>query len=233
VTVKSEYGVEYADAQQWLAKQPDGVAKVVVYDPPYAVGTPVRGREDGAAGSVFGPFSFLSKTLSECARVLVPGGIIMVFADWRRMPDLGYIASTVGLRPSTCIAWVRTRPGTGGLFRASWDPILIVSRGVPSAIDRAAIRNVVVADYPSRRGHPYEKPAEVFRHVFPRICRPGDLVMDPFAGSGVSKRVAEELGLRWAGCDIDPAYAEGGGFQHDGAGIGATDGEAFSTLVSG
>jgi DNA modification methylase len=214
VTVKSESGAEFADAQQWLAKQPGGAAKVIVYDPPYAVGTPVRGREDGAAGSVFGPFSFLSKTLSECARLLVPGGVVMVFADWRRMPDLGYIASTVGLRPSTCVAWVRNRPGTGGLFRASWDPILIVSRGVPDAIDRAAIRNVVVADYPSKRAHPYEKPAEVFRHVFPRICRPGDLVMDPFAGSGVSRRVAEELGLRWAGCDIDPAYADGDWFHH-------------------
>jgi site-specific DNA-methyltransferase (adenine-specific) len=198
---------DFADAQQWLAGRESESAKLIVYDPPYAVGTPVRGKEDGAAGSVFGPFSFLSRTLSECARLLVPGGIVMIFADWRRMPDLGYIASTVGLRTATCVAWVRNRPGTGGLFRASWDPVLIVARGVPDAIDRAAIRNVVVADYPTKRVHPYEKPPEVFRHVFPRICRPGDLVLDPFAGSGVSRRVAEEYGLRWAGCDIDPAYA--------------------------
>lgn len=199
--------VEFADAQNWLAAQDSGTAKVVVYDPPYAVGTPVRGREDGAAGSVFGPFSFLSKTLSQCARILMPGGIVMIFADWRRMPDLGYIASTVGLRPATCVAWIRSRPGTGGLFRASWDPILIVSRGVPDAVDRAAVRNVVTADYPSKRDHPYGKPAEVFRHVFSRICREGDLVVDPFAGSGVSMDVANELGLRWIGCDIDPNYS--------------------------
>lgn len=197
-----------ADALEWLPSRPDGCARLVVYDPPYAVGSPVRGREDGAAGSVFGPFAFLARTLAETARVLMPGGVAMLFADWRRMPDLAYIASTVGLRPSTCIAWVRSRPGTGGLFRASWDPILIVARGTPDAVDRAAVRNVVVADYPSRRVHPYEKPPELFRHVFPRCCRPGDLVLDPFAGSGVSGRVAREFGLRWAGCDIDPAYAE-------------------------
>lgn len=199
--------IEFADALDWLKDRPTGEAKLIVYDPPYAVGTPVRGREDGAAGSVFGPLSFLSRTLSECTRILVPGGIVMIFADWRRMPDLGYIASTVGLRPSTCIAWVRNRPGTGGLFRSSWDPILIASRGVPDSIDRSAVRNVIAADYPTKRDHPYGKPPEIFRHVFPRICRPGDLVLDPFAGSGVSRNVAGEFGLRWAGCDIDPQYS--------------------------
>jgi hypothetical protein len=171
--------------------------------PPYAVGTPVRGREDGAAGSVFGPLSFMSRTLAMTAAALRPGGVCMLFADWRRMADLAYIATTVGLRASTCVAWTRKRPGTGGLFRSAWDPILLCSRGVPDAIDRSAVRNVVEADYPSKRRHPYEKPAEIFRHVFPRICRIGDLVLDPFAGSGVSGVVAIEFGLRWEGCDID------------------------------
>lgn len=200
--------IDHADALEWLERQPPGEATVVVFDPPYAVGTPVRGREDGAAGSVFGPLSFMSRTLALSARALRPGGICMIFADWRRMADLGYIASTVGLRPATCVAWVRNRPGTGGLFRASWDPILIASRGVPDAIDRAAIRNVVAADYATRREHPYGKPPEVFRHVFQRVCRVDDVVLDPFAGSGVSGQVAAEMGLHWRGCDIDPTFAE-------------------------
>jgi hypothetical protein len=85
------------------------------------------------------------------------------------------------------MAWVRTRPGTGRLFRASWDPILIAARGVPKAVDRAAIRNVVItagdfggadlgmeefsgedvpavieADYERPRRHPYSKPPAVY-----------------------------------------------------------------------
>lgn len=200
--------IDHADALDWLSDKASGEATLVVFDPPYAVGTPVRGKEDGAAGSVFGPLSFMSKTLTQSARVLRPGGVCMIFADWRRMTDLAYIATTVGLRASTCVAWTRKRPGTGGMFRSAWDPILLVSRGVPDAIDRAAIRNVIEADYPTKRRHPYEKPPEVFRHTMERICREGDLVLDPFAGSGVSGRVALDLGLRWEGCDIDPAYAK-------------------------
>lgn len=200
--------IAFDDAILWLPTLPDACAKVVVFDPPYAVGTPVRGREDGAAGSVFGPLSFMTRALRECCRILVPGGIAMLFADWRRMPDLLYISSTVGLRPATQIAWVRTRPGTGGLFRSSWDPIAIVARGVPAAIDRAAIRNVVEANYPSKRVHPYEKPVEVYEHVLRRVIVPGDLVVDPFAGSANSRIAAENVGAAWKGCDIDPNFAD-------------------------
>jgi site-specific DNA-methyltransferase (adenine-specific) len=203
-----QFKADHADALDWLPTIQSQSAKIVVFDPPYAVGTPVRGKEDGAAGSVFGPLSFMSKALTQCSRIVMPGGVVVIFADWRRMPDLAYVATTVGLRASTCIAWTRKRPGTGGMFRSAWDPILIASRGVADAIDRAAIRNVIEADYPTKRIHPYEKPAEVFRHIFPRISVPGDLVVDPFAGSGVSARVARELGLNWIGCDVDPQFAQ-------------------------
>lgn len=198
--------IVHADATEWLDELPKGCATCVVYDPPYAVGSPVRGKEDGAAGSVFGPLGFLSRTLTQTKRVLRPGGICLIFVDWRRMADLGYVASTVGLRASTCIAWTRPAPGTGGLFRSSWDPILIVSRGTADAVDKSAVRNTIEAAYPRPKRHPYEKPAKLFEYIFPRVCKPGDLVVDPFAGSGVSGEVAGRLGLSWLGCDIDPDF---------------------------
>lgn len=201
---------EWDDALLWLPGIADQTVRAAIFDPPYAVGTPVRGKEDGAAGSVFGPLSFMSRALREVSRTLMPGGVVAIFADWRRMPDLAYVASTVGLRPATQIAWVRRRPGTGGLLRSAWDPILICARGVPDAIDRAAIRNVVEADYPSKRAHPYEKPVEVYEHFLRRVVRPGDLVIDPFAVSSASRRAAEGLGAVWRGCDIDPVYATTG-----------------------
>ena len=207
-TVPLGAAIEHADALDWLAAIEPGTAAAVIYDPPYAVGTPVRGREDGAAGSVFGPLSFLSRTMSLCARALRPGGIVIIFTDYKRMADMCYVATVTGLRPAACVAWVRTRPGTGGLFCASWNPVLIVSRGIPDAVDRAAVRNVITADYPARRTHPYQKPAAVYEHILALACRPGDLVLDPFAGSGSSRDAAAKLGLRWRGCDIDPRFTE-------------------------
>lgn len=200
--------IDFNDALLWLPTIETGTVRAAIFDPPYAVGTPVRGKEDGAAGSVFGPLSFMSRALREVARTLMPGGIVLVFADWRRMPDLAYVCSTVGLRPATQVAWVRNRPGTGGLLRSAWDPILIAARGVPDAIDRAAIKNVITADYDTKRSHPYGKPSAVYKHILERVVRPGDLVIDPFAGSGSSQVAAEDLGAVWRGCDIDPVYAD-------------------------
>jgi site-specific DNA-methyltransferase (adenine-specific) len=211
--------IEHADASGWLPAQGTAAAKAVIFDPPYAVGTPVRGREDGAAGSVFAPFQNLHRWLMLTRDVLAPGGVVIVFADWRRMSDIGYLCSISGLRPATTVAWVRKRPGTGGLMRAAWDPVLIAARGVPDAVDRAAVRNVVEtfeeggegvieADYPVPRLHPYGKPPKVTTHILSRICREGDLVLDPFAGGGSSRLSARDLDLRWAGADIDADYAE-------------------------
>lgn len=56
--------IEHADALDWLEAREPGTAAAVVFDPPYAVGSPVRGREDGAAGSVSGPLSFMQRTMS-------------------------------------------------------------------------------------------------------------------------------------------------------------------------
>jgi len=47
--------IEHADALDWLAAREPGAATAIIFDPPYAVGTPVRGREDGAAGRTARP----------------------------------------------------------------------------------------------------------------------------------------------------------------------------------
>jgi hypothetical protein len=44
----------------------------------------MRGREDGAAGSVSGPFSFMHWTMELCARAVLPKGIMIVFCMGER-----------------------------------------------------------------------------------------------------------------------------------------------------
>ncbi len=46
----------------------------------------MRGREDGAAGSVAAPFSFLHRIILLCARAVMPRGIVVCFGDWKLLP---------------------------------------------------------------------------------------------------------------------------------------------------
>lgn len=54
--------------------------------------------------------------------------------------------------------------------------------------------------------HPTQKPEELLRRLVLAASPPGGLVIDPFSGSGTTVTVAEQLGRRWAGCDLDPTY---------------------------
>lgn len=182
-------------------------ADCVILDPPYHMQpSTVRGIDDGAASSVASPVRLLNETFRNAYRMLPDGGTAFVFCDWRRGPDTTYLATLAGLRISTCVAWTRNRSGTGGMFRGAWDPIYVVSKGAPSFRDKAAIPNVINADHPTDKDHPYEKPVAVWNHLLSRP--PAGLVVDAFAGSGSSADVALRHGHRWVGIEADERHCE-------------------------
>src|SRR3990172_8695748 len=59
-----------------------------------------------------------------------------------------------------------------------------------------------------RKIHPARFPAELPRFFMPFLTNPGDLVLDPFAGSNTTGAVAEELGRRWVAIELDHQHAE-------------------------
>jgi site-specific DNA-methyltransferase (adenine-specific) len=56
--------------------------------------------------------------------------------------------------------------------------------------------------------HPTQKPEELLRKLVLASSDPGDLVLDPFLGSGTTAVVAEQLGRKWKGCDLSIEYCE-------------------------
>jgi site-specific DNA-methyltransferase (adenine-specific) len=54
--------------------------------------------------------------------------------------------------------------------------------------------------------HPTQKPEELVRKFILASSKRGDLIVDPFLGSGTTAIVAEQLGRRWLGCDISAEY---------------------------
>lgn len=56
--------------------------------------------------------------------------------------------------------------------------------------------------------HPTQKPEELLRKIVLASSKPGDLVIDPFLGSGTTAVVAEQLKRKWKGCDISLDYCQ-------------------------
>ncbi|HEX9989128.1 MAG TPA: site-specific DNA-methyltransferase [Chloroflexia bacterium] len=56
--------------------------------------------------------------------------------------------------------------------------------------------------------HPTQKPEELLRKIILASSNPGDLIVDPFVGSGTSVVAAEQLRRKWKGCDITLEYCK-------------------------
>ncbi|MEM6458664.1 MAG: site-specific DNA-methyltransferase [Planctomycetota bacterium] len=56
--------------------------------------------------------------------------------------------------------------------------------------------------------HPCQLPEALLERIVRCSSNPGDLVFDPFAGSGTTLAVAHRLGRRWLGCELSPGYRD-------------------------
>ncbi|MDD5139640.1 MAG: site-specific DNA-methyltransferase [Verrucomicrobiales bacterium] len=57
-------------------------------------------------------------------------------------------------------------------------------------------------------GHPTQKPLKLIERIVLTSSDPGDLVLDPFLGSGTTAMVAKQHGRRWLGIEMEPAYVK-------------------------
>ncbi len=66
----------------------------------------------------------------------------------------------------------------------------------------------VCGTFRERVGHPCQMPEAILERIIRVATHPGDLVIDPFAGSGTTLAVAKRLGRRYWGCELSEAYAD-------------------------
>ena len=59
-----------------------------------------------------------------------------------------------------------------------------------------------------RSGYPTQKPVNLYKRIIEVSSNPGDIVLDPFCGSGTTLVAAEQLGRRWIGIDSSKGACE-------------------------
>jgi len=65
-----------------------------------------------------------------------------------------------------------------------------------------------------RKTHPTQKPEALLYRILLATTNPGDVVLDPFFGTGTTGAVAKKLGRRWIGLERDDAYIAGFDLTH-------------------
>jgi len=117
-------------------------------------------------------------------------------ADAIRVPSVGLITHTnrranpLGKVPDD--VWILRPQGTAEHFRPECD-VWFEPRISGTFLERVE--------------HPCQMPEAILERIIRVATNPGDLVVDPFAGSGTTLAVAKRLGRRFWGCELSPRYA--------------------------
>jgi site-specific DNA-methyltransferase (adenine-specific) len=180
-------------------------------------------------------FEFHSRWIEQCRRVLVPDGTIWISGTYHSIYACGYALQVQGWRLLNDIAWYKPNaaPNLGcRMFTASHETILWASvskkskhtfnydvmreGSFPGDIIKnpgKQMRSVWSITTPSknekRHGkHPTQKPEALLDRIVRASTSPGDVVLDPFCGSGTTGVMALRHGRSFIGIDLSKDYLD-------------------------
>ena len=211
-------------------------AAAVFTDPPYNVR--VNGHVSGKGVRKHREFPMASGELSDEAfsQFLVEAVGLMVshsvdgatfFAcmDWRHLSEIVSAIRALGCDLLNLCVWVKTNGGMGSLYRSRHELVFVFGKR-----DAARVNNVQLGkhgrnrtnvwNYPgmnsfARRGrtrgldlHPTVKPIAMVSDAVLDVTQRGDIVLDPFGGSGTTILAAERTGRHGYAIELDPGYVD-------------------------
>lgn len=212
------------DALEVMDAMPERSVDAVLTDPPYSSGgrrentrslrkSMVRSMEDndwirGDAMSTQGFIWFMRQCGLQWRRLLVPGGHVLAFTDWRMAPNLAAALESADLRQHPTLVWDKTYFGMGAIFRNQYELVVHMTAGNPRDPRRRDVGNVVAVPPVRSQVHPNEKPVPLLTTLLSVVAAPGAPVLDPCAGSGTTLLAARILGLPAIGIEIDERHCE-------------------------
>ena len=213
----------------------DKKARAIVSDPPFNV--KISGHVSGlgkaqhrefamAAGEMSKPqFTEFNQTwMSLAAGTAMPGALVYVYMDWRHTSELLAAAEGANLRAINMAVWDKMSGAMGSFYRSQHELCWIYKID-----DNPHVNNVELGRHGRYRtncwkfrgmssfgrgrdealaAHPTVKPWAMIAEIIKDCSNRGDIILDPFLGSGSTLIAAEKTGRACYGIEIDPRYCD-------------------------
>lgn len=199
------------DCLEFMRSMPDSCVDLVVTDPPYEIHTKGGGLgrrpvyENGALGKISQGFD-AEATLEQIARICKKINIF-IFCSTKQKPRIMNWGYERGCNIAE-LAWYKPNaaPFTNNTFKSDLENIIYIrEKGVKiKGISKLFTHNCGKSKY----GHPTEKPLEIIEKLILTASNEGDLIFDPFMGSGTTAAACKELNRNFIGCEIEAKYCE-------------------------
>lgn len=167
---------------------------------------------------------FLAETLGLAAQHSTGGSIHFVCMDWRHLGEILDAGKEVYTELKNLVIWNKSNAGQGSFYRSQHELIFVFKNG-----DGQHANNFELGQHGRTRSnvwsyagvnsfgagrmdelsiHPTVKPVALVADAMRDCSRRGDVVLDPFMGSGTTILAAERVGRRAYGLELDPLYVD-------------------------
>ena len=193
----------------------------IITDPPYNISRDNNFTTMGRAGIDFGEWDKdfdLTSWIKVAEPLLKKGGNIVIFNDWKNMTNITQSLEENGFEVKDLIRWKKTNAmprNRDRRFITDYEvAVWAVKKGGKWTFNRLSdtyeIPEIVGGLTPKSEkiegGHPTQKPIYVMKWLIERLTNEGDVVLDPFMGSGTTGVACKELNRNFIGIEIDENY---------------------------
>ena len=199
---------------------------LIVADPPYVISRDsnfhtMKDRKNARTGTKFGAWdeefdnnAWINKSFD----VLKDGGALIVFNDFKKASDIINICSSAGFEYKDVIIWEKTNPMPRNRDRRYVPSLELMIWFVKMQKDKWTFNRQgntyqsPVMRYASESGgafkryHPTQKPVKLIEEIIKIHSNSGELVLDPFMGSGTTAISAINTGRKFVGFELDKKY---------------------------
>jgi adenine-specific DNA-methyltransferase len=190
------------DCKRVLKQLPDSCVDLIVTDPPYGVcyqdssGRTIANDDDPSR--VLGAFTDLY-------RILRQDSLCISFYGWSQVDTFFRAWRQAGFRPVGHIVWVKEYASRTRYLRYRHEQAYVLAKGRP-ALPAEPLEDIQPWTYSGNPDHPTQKSEEILIPLIEALTRPGQVVLDPFAGSGSTLVAAAMTGRRYLGIELDQRY---------------------------
>lgn len=176
-----------------------GSVDFILTDPPYI--TRYRGR-DGRTVANDDNVRWLKPAFNQMHRVLKTGGFCVSFYGWNKVDLFIDAWRAAGFRVVGHLVFRKKYASSSCFLRYEHEQAYLLAKGevTPPA---HPISDVIDFAYTGNKLHPTQKPIEALCPLIDAFTQPGELVLDPFCGSGSTLVAAQQLGREWTGIELD------------------------------
>ena len=218
--------IEQGDCFAFLTRLEKGSVDLVLTDPPYTISRKTGFANVGsksvkrfAVSMDFGKWDHeqidLDKMATGMYKVLRQGGTAIVWYDFWKCNYLADAMVAAGFKMLRVLIWEKTNPvplnSKANYLSNSREYAIVGVKGGKATFHSTYDNGVYRKPIPRHGGkkiHPTQKPLDLFCELIEKHSDKGDLVIDPFIGSGTTAVAALQTGRKFRGCDKDPKYVQ-------------------------